>query len=269
MSIINNITSRHPDLKRKLYMAGMDVEPRVYVKEKFKNSLLMGFLLLVGSFFLIDKNGGNLFLVPIIGVVTYALMFRLQMRQVDAKISKRAGIIDKDVLFAGRFLLVKLNSGRPLINAIEDATKSYGISNEYFKEIIKDIDLGTSLEDALEKATTNCPSKKLKKILFQITNALKIGTDVTNFLESILDEIAEEQLIEIQRYGKKLSSVTMFFMLIAVVLPSLGMTMIVVIISLINITLSGVDFMLIILGLMFIQFIFLTTFKSIRPNVNI
>jgi len=269
MSIVGNIVRKHPELKHKLYMAGIRQTPEEYVKQKVMGSFWMALMVGVLVFLMVDKQGGN----PVVALFAfgfvYLMLHALLMKQADIKISKRAKRIDKDVLFAGRFLLVKLNSGRPLINALEDATKSYGVSNEYFKEIMRDVNLGTPLEQALEKATQDCPSAKLKKILFQITNALKIGTDVTNFLDAILDDIADQQLIEIQRYGKKLNSLTMFYMLFAVVLPSLGMTMIVIVISLVNLNIGGADFLLIIGGLIFMQYIFLNLFRSIRPNVHI
>lgn len=272
MSIINSIVAKKPDLKRKLYTAAMGTTAEDYVSQKLKLAVYLGIGLAAFTFFITGAKGEPIDAIIkgiLVGAIGALLGFQILMRQVDAQISKRAKLIDKDVLFAGRFLMVKLNSGRPLINALEDATKSYGIANEYFREIVKDIDLGTPLERALEKATINCPSQKLKKILFQITNALKIGTDVTDFLEAILDEVADQQLIEIQRYGKKLSSLTMFYMLFAIVMPSLGMTMIVVVISLLNVNITMSTFFLVIALLIFLQFIFLTMFRSIRPNVHI
>ncbi len=270
MKLSERIAIKHPELRRKLYVAGINLKPEEYVGKKLKAATQLGILLAV-FFFLITSKGGkpNLFLTIMSGIITAWFSFKLFMKEADAKIAKRAKEIDKDVLFAGRFLLVKLNSGTPLINALEEATKSYGVANDYFKQIVRDIDLGTPLEKALEKATLNCPSEKMKKILFQITNALKIGTDVTDFLEAILDEIADQQLIEIKRYGKKLNSLTMFYMLLAIVLPSLGMTMIVVIVGLLSLPLDIGLFLFINVLLIFLQFIFVTMFRAIRPNVNI
>ena len=269
MTLAKSIANRRPGLKKKLYMAGLDILPEEYVKLKLRSAIIMSLMLGLLALMFFAKRHNPIIPPILVTVLAYLMIFNLLMKEVDAKVTKLAKNIDKDVLFAGRFLLVKLNSGRPLINAIEDASKSYGLSNEYFKEIIRDIDLGTPLEQALEKATRNCPSEKLKKILFQITNALKIGTDVTNFLDAILDEIADEQLIEIKRYGKKLNSITMFYMLFAVVMPSLGMTMVVVIISLVNVPIGKQHFLIVLLLLIFLQFIFITTFRNIRPNMNI
>ncbi len=269
MAFIASIVARHPELKRKLYTAALDITPEEYVSKKVKSAAQLSIMIGVLIFFIVAKKGGSLILPFAVAGIFYVIFFRMQMRQVDAMITKRKKEIDKDVLFAGRFLLVKLNSGTPLVNALEEASKSYGIANEFFKEIVKDIDLGTPLERALDKATENSPSDKLKKILFQISNALKIGIDVTDFLEAILDDIAEQQLIEIQRYGKKLNGLTMFYMLFAIVMPSLGMTMIVIIASLISIKMNLTAFSFVVVLLIFLQVIFLTMFQSIRPNVNI
>jgi pilus assembly protein TadC len=191
------------------------------------------------------------------------------MRAVDAKISKRAKEIDKDVLFAGRFLLIKLNSGKPLINSLVEASQSYGVASSYFKEIVRNIELGTSLEEALESARDNCPSKKMKRIIFQINNALKVGVDVSSNLEAIIQEITAEQLIEIQRYGRKLNSLTMFYMLLAVVMPSLGITIFAIIASLVSINLTPMTFGVFLFFLFLIELMFISIFKSIRPSVNI
>jgi pilus assembly protein TadC len=191
------------------------------------------------------------------------------MRAVDVTALKRAKDIDREVLFAGRFLLVKLHSGSPLITALEQAASSYGVGSRFFKEIVDDIKLGTPVEEALEKAMDSSPSEKFSKILFQISNSLKIGVDVTDSLQAVLQEIAADQLIEIKKYGKKLSSITMFYMLVAVVAPSLGITIVSVILSLIGFPIDMYFYLAVLAGLGIVQFIFLVMFKSIRPNLDL
>jgi pilus assembly protein TadC len=191
------------------------------------------------------------------------------MKRPEVAMNKREREIDKDVLFAGRFLLVKLNSGKPLINALFEASESYGVAGEYFKEIVQDIRLGTSLEEALEKAYKTTPSKKFRKILFQINNALKIGVDVSQPLEATLEEISYEQFIEIQRYGKKLNSVTMFYLLGAIVAPSLGITLFSIIASIMSLTINLSVFLVILFFLTLMQLMFIAIIKSMRPNLNI
>jgi pilus assembly protein TadC len=172
-------------------------------------------------------------------------------------------------LFAGRFLLIKLHSGKPLVNALFDAANSYGVANNYFKEIVRDIELGTPLEEAIERAMTYSASDHFRKILFQIHNALRLGMNVTKSLEAVLDEIQQTQLLEIQDYGKKLSTVTLFYMLLAIVFPSLGITIMTVLLSFTEIQMNVTSYGVAIFALIVLNFIFITVFRGIRPKLNI
>lgn len=268
-SIIKSITKLFPELEKELWIAQINEKPEYHVRSKLKTSLLISLVMAVLTFMLIKKNGGSYFSVVIAFVVFFAIIFFTQMQTAHSKMMKRRKEIDKEVLFAGRFLLVKLNSGKPLINALMDASKSYGVANDYFKSIIHEIETGTTIENALRKAIKYSPSEKMKKILLQITNALKIGIDVTRSLEATLDQIADEQLIEIQRYGKKLSSITMFYMLGAIVLPSLGLTMFVIIASIINFTAGPSLFVVLGIFLIIMELFFISIFKSARPSINL
>lgn len=269
MSFFKSLASGIPSLKHKLRSAAIPKNPEEYVKECFLNSLLMTFMLTILLVFILLKLEKNILFAFLFFIGVFFILYFLFLRRVDVVISRRETDIDKDVLFAGRFLLVKLNSGRPLINSIVDASNSYGVASKYFREIVEDIELGTPLEEALDNAYKNTPSKRFKRVLFQISNSLKIGVDVSSSLEALLEEISQEQLTEIQRYGKKLNSLTMFYMLLAVVLPSLGVTLFSVIASMVSINIDFKSFLIAIFFLIIVQLIFLSVFRSIRPNLNI
>jgi len=256
-------------LKKKLQTAGINKKPEEFQKQATHGAMMVGICMAVLGFIFTRGKGHAIVIAALAGFVFFFIAKFVLMKGVDAKVSKRAKKMDKDVLFAGRFLLIKLNSGKPLINSLVDASQSYGVANTYFKEIVRNIDLGTPLEDALDKAMESCPSKKMGRVLFQINNALRIGIDVTQNLEAVLEEIANEQLVEIQRYGKKLSSLTLFYMLVAVVAPSLGITMFMVVAGLVSLDIGPSTFFVFIFFLILIEFVFLSLFKSIRPNVNI
>jgi len=269
MSLAKSIVLELPDLKDKLISAGINKKPDEYVSEGLKNSLLMAIFLNILIMFYILKIHKTPILIVFTFILTFGFFLFIFLKRVDITIAKREREIDRDVLFAGRFLLVKLNSGRPLINSIMDASNSYGVASKFFREIVKDIELGTPMEDALQKAYRHTPSKRFKKILFQINNALKIGVDVSVPLEAALEEIAEEQLVEIQRYGKKLNSLTMFYMLVAIVVPSLGITLFSVIATMVAIKVDMSLLVIVLFFLVIVQMLFISFFKSIRPNLNI
>ena len=216
-----------------------------------------------------EKIGSSFLITLIIFVVGFMLMFMFILNTPSVYIRKRQREIDKEVLFAGRYLLVKMQSGVPFFNALIDASQSYGISSKYFKEIVDDITMGSPIEEALDKAVEYNASHKFKMILWQMTNALKTGIDTTGSLKAVLDEITKEQVIEIKKYGKKLNSLAMFYMLIGVVVPSLGMAMFIIVTSFVSIQIKLTHLMLVAALLAFMQFMFLSMFKSIRPNVNL
>jgi pilus assembly protein TadC len=269
MDVVSYLASSNPKLKKNLRIAKLDQTPKQFIKTNLNNSLVMAACLSVLAFFYFDKNDISLLYILPIAAGLFFLFYMFNFAKLQARIIKRQKDIDKDVLFAGRYLLVKLNSGQPLLNALVDASKSYGIASNYFKEIVRDIELGKPIEQALSDAAEFSPSAKFRKILFQISNALKIGIDVTEFLDATLNEIANEQLIEINRYGKKLNSLTLFYMLFAVVLPSLGLTIFIVVASI-----SGMDvdfslYSVLLVAIMVLQLVFLMMYKAIRPTINI
>ncbi len=269
MSLAHSIAAKLPNLKDELRSAGIRKRPAEYVNESMKNAFMLALMISFMATFLILKNELPIILVILIFIISYGAFFFLMLKRTRVFIKKREKEIDRDVLFAGRFLLVKLNSGKPLINAIFEASQSYGVAGEYFGEIVEDIKIGTPLEEALEKAYRTTPSKKFKKILFQINTSLKIGVDVSAPLELILEEISQEQLIEIQRYGKKLNSIIMFYLLAAIVVPSLGITLFSIVASMVSIKIDLPIFFVILFFIAIIQIIFISIIKGIRPNLNI
>lgn len=269
MDIVSMFAANNPSLKKNLRIAKIDQTPKEFIKKTLQNAVFMSISFTALIFFYFDKNDTPLYYLFPIFLFLFYVFYQFNMAKLKARIIKRQKDIDKDVLFAGRYLLVKLNSGQPLMNALVDASKSYGIASNYFKEIVRDIELGKPIEQALSEAAEYSPSAKFRKILFQISNALKIGIDVTEFLDATLNEIANQQLIEINKYGKKLNSITLFYMLFAVVLPSLGLTIFIVVASISGMDVDFSFFTVLLVAITILQMIFIMMYKAIRPTINI
>lgn len=272
-AFIRFLIHRTPDLKKKLKIAHVKKTPEKYIEKILLGTLVYAIMLTILAFFFVSKSQlpdtMQWIVLGMTFIIGLPLCYKYLALSLDADIKKREGDINKEVIFAGRFLLIKLESGMPLFNALIEGSRSYGVSAKYFKEIVDDINLGTPIEEALENAMKYTPSLKFKKILFQINNALKLGIDVTTSLKAILDELSSEQQAEIKAYGKKLSSVAMFYMLVAIVMPSLGMTILVVVASFLSMDFGFMGYSVIIVFLALIQMVFLSIFRSIRPNVNL
>lgn len=268
-NFVSYLTSRRKNLKKDIRMARLKKEPKEVVQEGIQLGLLLGITITFIAFILLNEaNLSLLWLIPLFPIFVI-LSYQYRLLGIKSKVMARKQEINKDVLFAGRYLLVKLNSGAPLVNALDEAANSYGLANKYFREIMNDIDLGKPVEEALDDAAEYSPSEKFRKIIFQINNALKIGIDVTDFLRETLEQIVEDQILQIKKYGKKLNSVTLFYLLIGVVLPSLGMTILTLVMSVTEALSGWAFYSLVLLVLTILQATFLITYRQIRPNINI
>jgi len=243
--------------------------PEQFIKKNLNLSIYAGIGFSILSFFLFDKFDINLIYILPVFLFFLAGSFIFFLESPKALIRKREKEIDKEVLFAGRYLLVKIESGVPLFNALTEASKSYGICSKYFKEIVDDINLGVPIEKALDLAREYNSSENFKLILSELVTILKTGADVVPSLKAVLDQIRREQVIEIKAYGKKLNAFMMLYLVVAAVFPSLGMTMFTIFAGFISFNLTYSFVFIIIFLLVVIQLFFIGLFKQIRPTVNL
>ncbi|MFW6230908.1 MAG: type II secretion system F family protein [Nanoarchaeota archaeon] len=272
MGLVKYIVRKNPKLAGKLRIAHERKTPEEYVKQLLITALLYA---LTFEFFLFmiltqDRRTDHFLLTGILAgafVILYLLFYSFLSLHLEAKIKRIEHEIDREVVYAGRFLLVKLESGTPFFNALIEGTKAHGVAGKYFKEIVDDVNLGTPIEDALANAMVLTPSEKFRKILFTVNNALRLGIDISTSLQSILNDLVNEQMNEIKAYSKKLGSVAMFYLLIGIVVPSLGLTVIVIVLSFMSIRLDVVGYGVLLFIIFLLQLFFISLFRQIRPNV--
>ena len=97
---------------------------------------------------------------------------------------------------------------------------------------------------------------------------MRTGSDVAKSLYSAMDQITKDQITEVNKYGKKLNPLAMFYMIVAVILPSLGMTMLIILSSFIQFELS-LTILLVLAGFLgFVQFMFISIVKFSRPAIE-
>jgi len=262
------IAKSFPMLKIKLKQAGIDDKPEDFIKKTFLSAFYMTTGLVVLLFLVLAKLNlirGVLFLiVPIVFFVMFFYMIRLP----DIIISRKEKDISKEIIFAGRFIIIELESGVPLYNAMVNVSKNYDVIGRYFKEITDKVDFGTSMEDALNEAVEFIPSNDFRKILWQMINSIRTGSDVAKSLYSVMEQITKDQITEVNEYGKKLNPLAMFYMIIAVILPSLGITMLIILSSFIHFELS-LTILLALAGFLgFVQFMFIAMVKFSRPAIE-
>jgi len=264
MSFYKVLARGFPDIKLKLSRARINEDPEHYTQKTLSTAIFMTFGLLIIAFAFIKK--------PII-FITFPIIFMFSfsyfLRFVDVKIEKMKRSINQEIIFAGRFLIIELQSGVPLYNAFINLGKNYETIGPFFNEIVEKVNLGTTMEEAMNEAINLTPSPELRKLMWQVLNAMRTGADVADSLNAVIDQIVRQQQIAVKEYGRKLNPLAMFYMMIAVIVPSLGTTVLIVLSTFIGFSLP-LSVLLILAGLVgFVQLMFFAIIKSARPPMEI
>lgn len=184
--------------------------------------------------------------------------------------TKRVRNIEKNLIPALEDVLVQLNSGIPLFNIIVNISASdYGELSREFKKVAKEINAGLPEMEVLEKLGEKNSSNFFKRTLWQISNGMRAGSDISIVIKESIKTLNEEQILQIQTYGNKLNPMIMFYLLSSIILPALSITFLTILSSLLNLsrTLGMLLFIGLFIFVILIQIMFLGTIKSIRPSL--
>ena len=84
-----------------------------------------------------------------------------------------------------------------------------------------------------------------------------------------MDTLTKEQIISVKKYSQELNPLTMIYMLVAVILPTMGMTFLIVLTSFSGASIDKIIFIAILFGLGIFQFVFMGIVKSKRPATGV
>jgi len=98
---------------------------------------------------------------------------------------------------------------------------------------------------------------------------METGSDTGVVIKEIIGALSEEQLIQVQRYGGQLNPLAMFYMLVTVIMPSLGMTFLILLSSFISPSLfiTKLVFWSLYGIVFFFQVMFMGLIKTKRPTL--
>ena len=267
-----SISLRFPLLKRQLIQARMNYTPAGFVKYALTGAVYVTAILLLLSWLVLRTTDVSLLIFIPLAPILCIFMFFYLMQFPQVKASQRAKKIDQELVFAGRHMLIELQSGVPLFDAMLGISRDYGPVSEEFNKIVEKVTLGVPLGAALHDVAENNPSAYFNRMVLQLANSLASGADVTLTLESSLNQISQEQILDLKAYGQKLNPLVMFFMIFGIIMPSLGVAFMIMLASFLGG--SGISFgpsalfgILACIGI--IQFIFLSVVESSRPKFDI
>ncbi len=231
-NFIRGLVKKTPNLKLRLKKAGSKMTPHQYMHQTVSMTI-MSIILFGAIIIMMFKSEPLKLILALIGFLTIGvpLLFKFWVGYVDVQITKYARELDGDLLFVSEYLLVTLESGLPLGNAIKRMSKLNRPGGRFFKRIYTDFKTGKDLEKALDDASQYSASESLKVLLKRLKDSLNIGVDLKQVLNNFIEEASEKKVIEIKSYSKKLNPIVMMYLLFGIVVPSLGVTFLIIGIS--------------------------------------
>lgn len=262
-----SVAGKHKELEGALRSQNIKESPYEFVRKMFIYSAVISVALTIAVGVLLNTYGVSPILALILGVALFFTMFNRFIQYPLDKSVVASGDIERDILFAARDLVISMRSGMPLFNAITAVSTGYGAASLEFAKIVELVQLGTPIEQAIDEVSTRSKSKTFKRIMLQATVSLKAGADVVGALQGVVDEVMQERVIELRRYGQRLNALAMFYMLFGVIFPSMGIAVAAILTTFINIiTLDQSTLTFALIGIFFLQVIFLNIMRSSRPT---
>jgi hypothetical protein len=253
-----------------LRQAGIRRTPKEYMLLSLGLSSVIAFFIAGIFVFATLKKGFRPLPVFFIFLLIVVVSFLISLIMPRIAVNKRRAAIDGDLVYSVRHFLLKLDSGAALLQAPEDVSMLPTNSSRYFAEVFYDIKMGMPLKEAVLVAIDYSPSVQFRGVMEKIKSSILAGTDIKKSLRDLMQGMVEEKVLDIKKYGKKLSPATMMYMIFGTIVPSLGATMFVIATSFIGggQYLGKVLLMVLLFIIIMVQISFYFLFSQMRPRVG-
>lgn len=262
-------------VKYNIEQSDVNEEPEQYFTNALLNSILfffIFFLLLFSLMFYAKNESLNPSLLKSIeySFLVFALIFLILIKYPRILAGKKAELLEKNLVFALKDLLLQVTSGVSLYNGLVNISKSnYGQVSIEFEKAAKAVNSGKPIEQALEEMTATTSSEFLRRVVWQLVNTLKAGASLEGALRTIIDDLSSDQKSRIRDYARELNLWSLVYMLFAVAIPTIGAVLLIILSSFAGFGISKGIFVSFIAINFAVQYIIIGFVKSRRPVVNL
>jgi len=262
-------------VKYNIEQSDLNEEPERYFANALLNSILffaIFFILLFLLLFFIKNEQPNSSLLKSSGYsfLIFALVFLIFIKYPRILAGKKAELLEKNLVFALKDLLLQVTSGVSLYNGLVNISKSnYGQVSVEFEKAAKAVNSGKPVEQALEEMTATTSSEFLRRVVWQLVNTLKAGASLEGALRTIIDDLSSEQKSRIRDYARELNLWSLIYMLFAVAIPTIGAVLLIILSSFAGFGISKGIFVSFIAINFALQYVIIGFVKSRRPVVNL
>jgi flagellar protein FlaJ len=214
-----------------LQKIGIDIGPQAYMVGSLLSSFLYGIIFFLISLIAIStRNGMDAALRPSlgIGIAMWFVFFMLHAIYPGIILKKIAAKESKDLLFALREIMMDVESGVPLFESMKNVgSADYGYVSRDFEWAMKQVEAGVPETESLKRLALKTDSEYMKRAVWQMVNALESGARMESALAGIVESLEGYIYRDIKNYSSNLNFLMLLYMLGAAVVPSLGITFLV------------------------------------------
>ena len=196
------------ELDKKIKLLGISAKLDVY---SFLNLRFFGMILLFLTFLVMSKIG--FIIAPLISFLYYKGITYFLL---DKKIKERQISLETEALSFFEILTLSLETGRNLSEALKvTVSSSSGELVAEFQEVLREVEYGKSLTEALEDMQASIPSDTINNIILSLTQANLYGSSIIHSLYNQLDYLREKRKLEVKalisKVPIKISIISVFF----------------------------------------------------------
>ena len=148
---------------------------------------------------------------PVITIVYYYLFTKIVL---DNKIKARTVRLENEAMHFFEVLTLSLETGRNLVEAIDVTTSNVnGILSDEFKEAVRQVTFGKSLNESLVDMQERIPSETINNIILSLTQSNLYGNSIIENLYNQVDFLREKRKMEVKG---RISKVPVFISVISV-----------------------------------------------------
>ena len=269
---IGSILSKaNPTLAATLSKLKIDMEPEAYAMGSIISSFFYGIMFFFVIFLALGiKTTPDEALQPAIGIgfAIWMVFFGLHMIYPAILMRKIAAKESRDLLFALREMMIDVDGGVPLFDAMKNVSMGdYGYVSKDLGWVVRQIEGGSSERSAMRELAVRTESEYMKRALWQLVNALDSGSSVTGALASIVQSVETYIYHDIKSYSSELNFIMLIYMLGAAVVPSLGITFLVLLSAFSGLGVSFSTLLMLIGASAVLQVVMIGYMSSTRPEM--
>ncbi len=159
-------------------------------------------------------------------LITFLLMTIAVFYYPKIKKEKDYSSFSKELPYALRQLATELRSGKSLFDSLDSvAISDYGVLSLEFSRLLEEIKYGESTETAFLNLERRVDSKALSRVIYEILTSLRIGSNLSNSLSIIADDVNFDIRMKLKEYSEKLNAFIMIYTFLAILAPVIILTM--------------------------------------------